>query len=280
MITADGELLRVSRSATRTVHRCRGRASAAWAWSAPSRCVEPAYEVEQVVYEGLPFRRCSPSWTRCVGRLQRQPVHRLAPRWSTRSGSSVAPTTGPGSEPTGWARGRHASPHPVAGMSPDTARTQLASPVRGMSGCRTSGSTTRPAAGAELQSEYLVPARPAVAALRAMRALRDRVAPVLQVSEIRTVAADDLWLSPAYGTDRWACTSPGCDDAARVRPCCRRRGRPRAVRRPPALGQGVHDLARRRRRALPAVRRRPRPARALDPDDAFGNAFLDAYLPR
>jgi xylitol oxidase len=58
-----------------------------------------------------------------------------------------------------------------------------------------------PSAGAELQSEYLVPRRDAVAALQAVRALADRIAPLLLVTEIRTVAADDLWLSMAHGED-------------------------------------------------------------------------------
>ncbi|WP_402469567.1 FAD-binding protein [Isoptericola aurantiacus] len=53
-----------------------------------------------------------------------------------------------------------------------------------------------PSAGDELQSEYLVPRRRAVEAIEAVRALAPRVAPLLQTTEIRTVAADDLWLSP------------------------------------------------------------------------------------
>lgn len=59
----------------------------------------------------------------------------------------------------------------------------------------------KPSAGAELQSEYLVPREAAVAALTRMRGLADRVAPLLQVTELRTVAADELWLSGAYGRD-------------------------------------------------------------------------------
>lgn len=58
-----------------------------------------------------------------------------------------------------------------------------------------------PSAGAELQTEYLVPRADAVAAIEAVRALADRIAPLLLVNEIRTVAADDLWLSSSYGTD-------------------------------------------------------------------------------
>jgi len=55
-----------------------------------------------------------------------------------------------------------------------------------------------PSAGEELQSEYLVPRRDAVRAIMAIRGLADRIAPLLLVNEIRTVAADDLWLSSSY----------------------------------------------------------------------------------
>ena len=55
-----------------------------------------------------------------------------------------------------------------------------------------------PSAGEELQSEYLVPREHAVAALRAINAMRDRIAPLLQISEVRTIAADDFWMSPCY----------------------------------------------------------------------------------
>ncbi|MFF2053632.1 FAD-binding protein [Leifsonia sp. NPDC058194] len=58
-----------------------------------------------------------------------------------------------------------------------------------------------PSNGAEIQSEYLVPRANAVAAIEAVRALGPLIAPLLQISEIRTAAADDLWLSSAYGTD-------------------------------------------------------------------------------
>jgi xylitol oxidase len=58
-----------------------------------------------------------------------------------------------------------------------------------------------PSRGEELQSEYFVPRRHGAAACEALRALAPRIAPLLQVGEIRTVAGDDLWLSPASGTD-------------------------------------------------------------------------------
>jgi xylitol oxidase len=58
-----------------------------------------------------------------------------------------------------------------------------------------------PSAGAELQSEYLLPRRHAPAAIEAVRGLGDRIRPLLMTCEIRTVAADRLWLSTAYGED-------------------------------------------------------------------------------
>ncbi|MEE2815117.1 MAG: D-arabinono-1,4-lactone oxidase, partial [Actinomycetota bacterium] len=58
-----------------------------------------------------------------------------------------------------------------------------------------------PSAGLELQSECLVPRRDAVAAIEAVRGLASRIAPLLLVNEIRTVRADDLWLSSSYGAD-------------------------------------------------------------------------------
>jgi xylitol oxidase len=58
-----------------------------------------------------------------------------------------------------------------------------------------------PSNGEEIQSEYLVPRSRAVEAIEAVRALAPLVAPLLQITEIRTVAADDLWLSSSYGTD-------------------------------------------------------------------------------
>lgn len=50
----------------------------------------------------------------------------------------------------------------------------------------------------ELQSEYFVPRQHAVEAILAVERLRDQVGPYLMISEIRTIAVDNLWLSPCY----------------------------------------------------------------------------------
>jgi xylitol oxidase len=61
-----------------------------------------------------------------------------------------------------------------------------------------------PSNGDEIQSEYFVARSDAVGALSAVRALADDIRPHLLVSELRTVRADDLWLSGAYERDTLA----------------------------------------------------------------------------
>ena len=58
-----------------------------------------------------------------------------------------------------------------------------------------------PSAGEEIQSEYFVAREHGVDAIKAILAIGDAIAPLLQVSEIRTIAADDLWMSPQYRQD-------------------------------------------------------------------------------
>lgn len=58
-----------------------------------------------------------------------------------------------------------------------------------------------PSFGDEIQSEYFVDRAVAADALSAVRALGDSIRPHLIVTELRSAAADELWLSPAYQRD-------------------------------------------------------------------------------
>jgi xylitol oxidase len=55
-----------------------------------------------------------------------------------------------------------------------------------------------PSSGKELQSEYFVPRHHAVDAILAVSALGEKIGPHLFISEIRTIDADHLWMSPCY----------------------------------------------------------------------------------
>jgi xylitol oxidase len=59
----------------------------------------------------------------------------------------------------------------------------------------------QPSFGDEIQSEWFVDRQSALHAIAAIREIGELIAPALLVSEIRTVAADELWLSEAYGRE-------------------------------------------------------------------------------
>ena len=59
----------------------------------------------------------------------------------------------------------------------------------------------KPSTGKELQSEFFVHKDAGVNAIEAMQALGKQISPHLFVSEIRSVKADELWMSPAYKKD-------------------------------------------------------------------------------
>lgn len=91
--------------------------------------------------------------------------------------------------------------HPLPGVSAVNCTPQLG--VAGHAADRLSHFRMDylPSNGDEIQSEYLVPREHALAAIAAMRELTDVITPLLLVAEIRTIAADDLWLSGNYGRD-------------------------------------------------------------------------------
>ena len=88
--------------------------------------------------------------------------------------------------------------HPIAEISPENCTEQMgvAGPWYERLPHFRMGFT--PSAGKELQSEYFVPRQHAVEAILAIERLGEIVGPHLLISEIRTIAADDLWMSTAY----------------------------------------------------------------------------------
>ena len=56
----------------------------------------------------------------------------------------------------------------------------------------------KPSSGEELQSEYFVPIEHAYDAIMAVEEMHEKITPHLLISEIRTIAADNFWMSPCY----------------------------------------------------------------------------------
>ena len=88
--------------------------------------------------------------------------------------------------------------HPLPGMSGDNCTVQLDEPGPWLDRLPHFRHEFTPSNGEELQSEFILPLAHAPAALQAVRNLADRLAPLLFVSEVRTGAADEFWLSPFH----------------------------------------------------------------------------------
>ncbi len=88
--------------------------------------------------------------------------------------------------------------HPISELSPENCTEQLGVPGPWYDRLPHFKMGFTPSAGKELQSEYLLPRRNAVDAILAVERLKNRITPHLLISEIRTIAADDLWMSTAY----------------------------------------------------------------------------------
>jgi xylitol oxidase len=88
--------------------------------------------------------------------------------------------------------------HPLAGHSAENCTEQMGVPGPWYERLPHFRMNFTPSSGAELQSEYFVPRDKGYAAIRAVEQLRDEITPCLFITEFRTIAADDLWISPCY----------------------------------------------------------------------------------
>ena len=199
MVTADGDLVTLARGQ-------EGFGGAVVGLGALGVVVNvtldvlPAYEIRQYVYEDLPFDVLDEHFDDLLSSAYSVS---LFTGWRGPLVDQVWIKTETDPIEADWFTARPADGprHPVPGISaaPCTAQLGVAGPWHERLPHFRPDFT--PSSGVELQTEYLVPRGQAVAALRAVDAIREQVAPVLQISEIRTIAADELWMSSAYGRD-------------------------------------------------------------------------------
>ena len=91
--------------------------------------------------------------------------------------------------------------HPIAELSAENCTDQMGVPGPWFDRLPHFKMGFTPSAGKELQTEYFVPRERALDAIFAVEKLHEQVSPHLMITEIRTIAADDLWMSPAYKRD-------------------------------------------------------------------------------
>jgi xylitol oxidase len=201
MVTSDGRIL----AAKRGDPDFDGMVVALGALGVVTRItltVEPTYEVRQDVFEGLAWDTLleefdaitSAAYSVSIFTLWDEPHTSvwIKSRTDAASGRPVPPS---GTQPAS------AKVHMIGGQDPVNCTPQLGEPGPWSERLAHFRMGFTPSAGAEIQSEYIVARRHAVPALAALRELADLIQPLLQITEIRTVAADGLWLSPQYEQD-------------------------------------------------------------------------------
>jgi xylitol oxidase len=169
--------------------------------------------------------------------------------------------------------------HPIPGADSENCTQQLG--VSGPSGERLPhfrlGFT--PSSGDELQSEFVVAREHGVDAVRELRRFAPAVAPLLLTSEIRTVAADTLWLSPFFEQDSIAfhfTWKPQLADVLTVLPQIERALEPFGMR--PHWGKLFTAPAEQLEAVYPKLPEFRRLLQRLDGGGKFRNDFVARYV--
>src|SRR5829696_4971166 len=166
--------------------------------------VEPAYEVRQRVFEGL-------SWEALFEHFEEIMSCGYSVSVFTRWGEAIDQVwvkSRAGDEPERIGEGdlfgavaAAVERHAILGLDASNCTPQLGRPGPWSDRLPHFRMGFTPSSGEELQSEYLLPRRYAIEAIEAVRTLGEGIQPILQVSEIRVVTADRLWMSMSYGED-------------------------------------------------------------------------------
>lgn len=166
---------------------------------------QPAFVMQQEVYENMPIAQSDAHFDEIfasaysVSYFIDWQAERVNEVWlKRRLPDGVAQTPAPTFYGAALAS-RHL--HPIATMDAAPCTPQMGIPGPWHERLPHFLVDTVPASGDELQTEYFVAREHAVGAMTALASLRQELASVLKISEVRSMAGDDLWLSMAYGRD-------------------------------------------------------------------------------
>jgi xylitol oxidase len=203
MVTADGEVVKLSRKADSEIFP--GAVVGLGALGVITRLtldIQPTYSVRQYVYEDLPLSQMKDHFDEIqssgysVSLFTDWQKQRINEVW-IKSRATGQPAFAAPKEFFG-AKLATRNLHPIAELSAENCTQQMGVPGPWYDRLPHFRMGFTPSAGKELQSEYFVPRRNAVDAILAVERLRDQVGPHLLISEIRTIAGDDLWMSTCY----------------------------------------------------------------------------------
>lgn len=203
MVTAAGDVVTLSRR--KNGDAFRGAVVGLGALGIITRVtldIEPTYKVRQYVYEDLPLDEMKNHFDQIqasgysVSLFTDWQKQRISEVW-IKSRMDAQPSFDGPAEFFG-AKPAKKNLHPIEALSAENCTEQMGVPGPWYDRLPHFRMGFTPSAGKELQTEYLLPREHAVDAILAVERLRDQVSPHLLISEIRTIAADDLWMSTCY----------------------------------------------------------------------------------
>lgn len=169
--------------------------------------VEPAFQMTQRVYEDLSFSQLEHHLDDIfasgysVSLFTDWQKHRATQVWIKQR---VDRDKGAGTADFYGARPAMRKMHPIMDHSAESCTEQMGIPGPWYERLPHFKMNFTPSSGAELQTEYFIPRAKGYEAIAAVEQLRDQITPHLFITEFRTIAADELWMSPAYKRDSMA----------------------------------------------------------------------------
>jgi xylitol oxidase len=206
LVTADGEVVSVSRE--KDGDTFNGMVVGLGGFGVVIKIsldIQPTFDVQQDIYESLPLRELETHFDEIMASGYSVS---LFTDWKTETINQV------------WVKRRlmdgkklevesnlfGASPaarrmHPIAKISSENCTEQMGIPGAWHERLPHFRMDHTPSSGEELQTEYFVARENAFEALLALNGIREHIAPLLMISEVRTIAADNLWMSMCHKQD-------------------------------------------------------------------------------
>jgi len=209
IVTADGEVITLSRD--RDGENFLGAVVSLGALGVVTKVtldVRPRFDMTQIVYRNLSMDQLEQNFETIMGSgysvslFTNWQNHNINQVWikrrvSSREHHEIA------AEFYGAKRATE-NMHPIDGHSAINCTEQMGVPGLWYERMPHFKMNFTPSSGAELQTEYFVPRNRAYEAVRAVESLHEKIGPHLFITELRSIAADDLWISMAYERDSLA----------------------------------------------------------------------------
>ena len=200
MVTAEGELRHLDRTSPAFNALVVGLGLGGIVYRYELK-IEPTFEVRQVIYPDIPLDVLQRSFDQIMGSAYSVSYFtdwssaQVGNLWCKFRDDEVIP------ESIGGSGKADKKFHPIPSVDPVACTEQLGVPGHWHDRLSHFKLEFTPSVGEEIQTEFFVDRKDAAAAIEAVSQLGSEITPLLWITELRTFAADNLWLSGAFERD-------------------------------------------------------------------------------